>query len=273
MRPSARLVRPDVAVILPIRRTHTDGFVDLDQHAAEKAVLLQYLAPGGLAILVGDDPRVARMADRTRFRSCLVGTSPSFDLWGDQVSGCWPKGLSFQAHWGQETCEVRTQLLGSHWVSSVLAALAAAVHAGVPLKDAARVLPHISPYTARLEPVALPGGAVIIRDDHLADIDGFMAALQVLREARTQRRVLVTSARFRHAEGDFRFPARGTSARRPSASQGRHHGPCRAAVLRSGRKRVLLARTLPQARALRRLLGAGLTPNAGYVPPSLGQQV
>jgi UDP-N-acetylmuramyl pentapeptide synthase len=41
MRPAAQIVRPDVALILGVLRMHTNQFQNLDQYAAEKAVLLE----------------------------------------------------------------------------------------------------------------------------------------------------------------------------------------------------------------------------------------
>lgn len=59
MRQSVRVVRPDVAVVLKVPRTHATAFRDLEQRAAEKFVLLESLPPRGLALLSRDDPLVA----------------------------------------------------------------------------------------------------------------------------------------------------------------------------------------------------------------------
>jgi UDP-N-acetylmuramoyl-tripeptide--D-alanyl-D-alanine ligase len=191
MRRLARTIGPDVAVILAVARTHTTGFGDLEQCAAEKALLLESLRTGGLAVLNGDDPRVAAMAGSARFRTCLAGTSPAFDLWADQASSRWPDRLSFLAHCGGETCRIQTQQLGCHWVPALTAALAVAKHVGIPLEESASELRSSAPYTGRLEPVQLPCGAIMVRDDYSASIDTFEASLKFLREARAQRRILV----------------------------------------------------------------------------------
>ncbi len=193
MHKAARAVRPDVAVILAVARTHSQGFQDLDQYAEEKAILLKFLRPGGLAVLNHDDPRVANMAGRVHDRVCLTGSSPACGLWVDQVSSRWPDRLSFRAHSGGETCLIQTQHLGSHWVTAYAASLAVAVQLGVPLQRAAQAASTVPPYTARLEPMTLPGGAVLVRDDYSASIDTFEAAMRFLREARADRRILVLS--------------------------------------------------------------------------------
>jgi UDP-N-acetylmuramoyl-tripeptide--D-alanyl-D-alanine ligase len=145
--------------ILRVRPWHR--FAVLEAGIGKPGQQMRRLA-GGLAVLNGDDPRVAAMAGSARFRTCLAGTSPAFDLWADQVSSRWPDRLSFLAHCGSETCRIQTQQLGSHWIPALTAALAVAKHLSVPLEESASVLSSSAPYTARLEPVPLPSGAVML---------------------------------------------------------------------------------------------------------------
>jgi UDP-N-acetylmuramoyl-tripeptide--D-alanyl-D-alanine ligase len=191
LRSPARLLRPDVAVVLNVLSTHTTNYRDLDEHAAEKALLLDALRPGGPAILNGDDPRVAAMAGRGRGRVRLVGSAPAFALWADEISSAWPDRLRLRAHGGDGSCPIQTRLIGTHWAPSVLAALATAQSLGIGLPEAGRALAKVEPYAGRLQPVRVPGGATVIRDDYNAAIDTLDAALRVLESARATRRVLV----------------------------------------------------------------------------------
>ena len=193
MRRLASTLRPDVAVILAVSRVHTTGFADLDAYAGEKSMLLDSLAPGGLAVLNGDDPRVARMSGRTPHRKCFFGSSAEFDVWVDEARGRWPDRLSFRAHYGNGSCEMQTRLLGFHWIPAITAALAAAARLGIGLEEAAGALGRVAPYTARMDPVQLPNGVVVVRDDYSASLTASEASFQFLREARASRRVLVVT--------------------------------------------------------------------------------
>jgi UDP-N-acetylmuramoyl-tripeptide--D-alanyl-D-alanine ligase len=193
MRRLAWVVRPDVAVILNVLRTHTTSFPTLDDHAEEKARLLDAVRGGGLALLNADDPRIAPMADRNGLRVRRFGTSPSFDVWADQVSGQWPERLVFRAHAGAESHAVVTQLVGTHWLAAVLAAVATARYCGVPLRGAAEAMRRVEPFPARLQPVQLPIGAIVLRDDYNAAIDTLDVACRVLEEARAGRRLFVVN--------------------------------------------------------------------------------
>jgi len=189
----ARLIRPHVAVILSVARTHTQSFPSLEDTAAEKARLLDALRPEGVAVLNGDDPRVLAMAARFRGRAVIFGRSPEFDLWASEVSARWPARLSFRVHAGSESLPVNTQLVGQHWLASVLASLAVAQCCGVDLESAISVLAKVEPHRARMEPAPLPSGAILLRDDFNGSFDTLTAALEVLAQAQADRRVLVLS--------------------------------------------------------------------------------
>jgi UDP-N-acetylmuramoyl-tripeptide--D-alanyl-D-alanine ligase len=189
----AQLVRPDVAVILNVLRTHTTAFPTLEDHAAEKARLLDMLRPGGIAFVNGEDPLVVSISSRPGLRLVSFGASASFDFWADEVTSIWPDRLEFRAHDGSSAQHVETQLIGTHWLGSVLAALAVARHCGISLQDAAPALRSVEPFPARLRAVRLPVGAVVLRDDYNASIDTLDAASRVLEEACAPRRLFVVN--------------------------------------------------------------------------------
>jgi UDP-N-acetylmuramoyl-tripeptide--D-alanyl-D-alanine ligase len=193
IRRSARLVKPHVAVVLAVARTHTNEFLTLEDTAAEKAALLDHLAAGGTAILNADDARVRAMAERVRGRVVTYGRTGDCDLFAEGVRADWPERLHFTVRDGGDAVPVRTQLVGAHWVSSTLAALAAAQACGVPLRPAVDVLAGVAPFAARMQPVALPSGAVVIRDEENGSRDTIEAMLEVMRNARAGRRILVFS--------------------------------------------------------------------------------
>jgi UDP-N-acetylmuramoyl-tripeptide--D-alanyl-D-alanine ligase len=190
---SARLVRPDVALILTVARTHTKEFKTLDHIAAEKAELLRFLRPGGTAVLNGDDPRLAEIARTVRGQVVLFGSSPRFDVWGRDPASVWPDRFQFTACAGDDTVTVRTQFAGTHWLTSVLGAVAAAKACGVGLSQAAEAVSSVAPYIGRMYPAMLPNGAVVLDDSYNGSIDSFERAIEVLRQARAQRRILVIS--------------------------------------------------------------------------------
>lgn len=189
MRRLARLVRPDVAVILGVQRTHTTAFVDLDQHAREKSILLRHLRPGGVAVLNGEDARVKRLSSSGQ--DFFFGMSNDFDFWATDVTSSWPNGLSFAFHSGEAVQRVQTQLVGEHWVVAVTAALSVGLLLGVGGREAAGAIQSVSPFPGRLSRNVLPSGAIFLRDDYNASIEALEAAFKVLKSIPNSRRFLV----------------------------------------------------------------------------------
>jgi len=193
MRRSARLVRPDIAIVLLVARNHMKDFRTLENVAAEKSMLLARLRPNGIAVLNGDDARVAAMAGSVDQRVVWFGSSPAFDYRAAAASSKWPERFSFQLHAGPESRTVHTRLVGTHWKYSVLAAVAAADLCGVCLDDAITEVARIEPVAARMQPVRLPSGAVVIRDEFDGSIDALAKAFDVFASAAAERRILVIS--------------------------------------------------------------------------------
>lgn len=191
MEQSGRVVRPDLTLVLAMRRTHSRSFATLEEHAAEKAVLVRATRPRGTAVLFEDDPRVSPMADGGEWRVVRFGVSPSAELRALNVRSAWPERLTFEVKEGQQAIPVQTQLIGEHWLPAVLGPIAAARALGVSLEAATRAVSAVPPFRGRLQPVRLPNGAVFLRDDYNGSLDTFEAAFDVLRRARAARRVLV----------------------------------------------------------------------------------
>jgi UDP-N-acetylmuramoyl-tripeptide--D-alanyl-D-alanine ligase len=193
IRRSAQLVRPHVAIVLTVARNHTRGFSSLEEIAAEKASLLDAVLPGGLAILNADDSSVRLMASGRRCQVRTFGLSAGQDLWADEVSSPWPKTLTLRVHTGTEVERVETKLVGQHWANSVLAGIAGALACGLSLKAAAAAVAKVEPFPARMQPIKLPNGATMIRDEFNGSYHTWQAAVKVLGDAQTARRVLVVS--------------------------------------------------------------------------------
>lgn len=192
LRRAAWMIAPDVVVVLEVARVHSNNFPNLASVAAEKALLFSRQSRSGLVILNGDNPHVLAMREKCRGHVRTFGESPHSDLRFSDVSARWPERLRFRVHYGGETVEIRTNLIGDQWVPSVAGAVLTAVSVGVQLSDAAAALETVQPLRARMEPSPLPSGVMFLRDDYTATYATLPQALRLLRHARASRRILVT---------------------------------------------------------------------------------
>jgi len=186
-------VRPNHAVVTNVGSDHFSAFSSLDAIAAEKAKVVGAIPADGTAVLNADDPRVIAMRDRCAGHVITYGRSTDAMLRAQGVTADWPDTLAFTATWRGEAVRVRTQLLGAHWCSAVLAALAAGLALGVPLSAAAEAVATVPPFDGRMSPHAVKG-ITFIRDDWKASHSTIPAAFDFMRDARAGRKVIVVGS-------------------------------------------------------------------------------
>jgi UDP-N-acetylmuramoyl-tripeptide--D-alanyl-D-alanine ligase len=103
----------------------------------------------------------------------------------------WPHGTRFTLHTPLGSRPVRIRLMGKTMVTGVLAAVAVALNEGKRLDEVVSRLETLAPTPGRLEPVALPSGAMLLRDEFKAPEETVEAALDVLEEIPAARRIVV----------------------------------------------------------------------------------
>ncbi|MCL2394056.1 MAG: UDP-N-acetylmuramoyl-tripeptide--D-alanyl-D-alanine ligase [Acidimicrobiaceae bacterium] len=191
----ADVARPGIAVVTAVAAVHTELFGSLEAIAAAKGELVEALPAGGTAILNGDDPLVAAMAERANPGVGVLRFSargdPTADLVAEEVvveDDLRPR-FRLRSPWG--AARVFLGVRGEHHVNNALAAAAAALRCEVPLPDVVAALEeaHLSPWRMALERTA--GGALVLNDAYNANPASMEAALRSLARLPADRRVAV----------------------------------------------------------------------------------
>lgn len=190
----AKLLKPQVALMLDVKRCHTNVFKNVEAIAQEKGQLIRALRANGYAIINQDNPLVTSMLNGSQAKYLGFGRSAQAQMRLIGMQSKWPSRLQLTITFEGRQYQVQTKLVGEHWANSVMAALAAASVCGVPLADAIRAVENIEPFWARMQPITLPGsGATLVRDEWNGSIDTFDAALSFLEQAQAQRKIVVVS--------------------------------------------------------------------------------
>jgi len=184
------LLRPAIGVVTNIGADHFSAYKNRDAIAAEKSKLIRALPSDGVAILNADDPRVIAMQSLFAGRTVTFGLRAESMLRGTAIQSFWPDRLSLTANWNGESVHVQTQLCGTHWAPTVLAALATGVALGVPLKVAAEAVAGVEPFEGRMAPL-VKDGITFIRDDWKAPLSTIEPAFDFMRQARSKRKVVL----------------------------------------------------------------------------------
>ncbi len=190
------IASPDVAVVLVVGSAHVGEFGGIEATARAKAEIVTGLAPGGVAVLNADDPRVAAMAPLAPGDVVTFGQSEAAQVRAVDIAldGGRPHlTLVDRRRTPAREAKVALRLVGEHHVNNALAAAAAALVSGLDLDAVAAALSAadaLSPH--RMHVVERPDGVTVVDDSYNANPDSMRAALKALATlARGRRSVAV----------------------------------------------------------------------------------
>lgn len=180
------LAQPDIAIVTNVRGVHLVNYENIESIAEEKSWLVRRLKPGGTAILNFDDTKVRMMQALAPGAVLTYGLNDEAAVWAEGITQS-AKGMSATACYRRtpespiERWPLRTPLLGRHQLSGVLAALAAAITAGVPPQTAIAAVAHVNPPPGRLRVLDGQHGLTLLDDTYNASPEAMIASLTVLK--------------------------------------------------------------------------------------------
>ena len=185
------ILRPHIGVVTTIGTDHYREFRSLEAVAREKGDLVERLPPTGTAILNIDDPHIRAMASRTRARVVTFGLSPEADIRGSDVVSSWPDRLSLTVTHREMKAHLDTQLVGEHWATSVLAAIACGVSCGLDVETCAKAIAIVEPVFGRYSVHGNVGGAAYVLDSAKAPYWTIASGLKFVGSASAPRKTIV----------------------------------------------------------------------------------
>lgn len=182
IRELTRAAPPTIGVVLNVGLAHVGFLGSIEAVAAAKRELIEGLAPGGLAVLNADDPRVRAMSAAAR-RVTFYGFAGDAAVRADKVRLHGLDGSTFMLHTPRGKAEVFLRLPGQHSVSNALAAASVALEFEFDAAAIASALHGFIPPSRRMNILTGRNGATVIDDSYNASPGSMRAALDVLRLA------------------------------------------------------------------------------------------
>jgi UDP-N-acetylmuramoyl-tripeptide--D-alanyl-D-alanine ligase len=174
------IVTPDIGVVLKVGLAHAGEFGGIDGVQRAKAEMVTDLPEDAVALLHGDDPRVAEMAGMTRARVVRFGVGDANDVRAEAIEST-ATGTTFDYLADGQRHPVALRILGEHHVANALAALAAARELGIPAERAITGVESVPRAERWRMEVLHPGaGVTVINDAYNASPDSTAAALKTL---------------------------------------------------------------------------------------------
>lgn len=198
-----RIARPHIAVITGIGIAHLESMGSRDAIAREKGSLLDFLLPGGQAVLNADDDYFGQMAGGVNHLS-VSASGKDADLRAQDI-GFGAEGTRFNVvsrdagetngalagHRSSPPTTVLMRLLGRHNVGNGLMALAVGQLMDIRLRSGAKALGRLEPVPHRLA-LRKEGGLLVLDDAFNSNPVGARNAVEVLGAFAPRRRFVIT---------------------------------------------------------------------------------
>ncbi|RMH59415.1 MAG: UDP-N-acetylmuramoyl-tripeptide--D-alanyl-D-alanine ligase [Candidatus Hydrogenedentota bacterium] len=196
-----RLADPAIGVVTSIGPSHTEQVGGVDGVVKAKSELTEYLnARDGVLILRREDPYFGVLRSRANCRVVTVGESEEAEIriYGIEARGFEPASFHYRG------IRVPLRQFGRSAVWNAALAAAAAETAGADPLDIVCGLAECFPEKGRLERRRLRG-ATVIDDTYNANPLSFRAAIELLKTATANRRIVVMGDMLELGEESDRF--------------------------------------------------------------------
>ncbi|WP_265573436.1 UDP-N-acetylmuramoyl-tripeptide--D-alanyl-D-alanine ligase [Venatoribacter cucullus] len=180
---TAQWVKPVVGIITNAAEAHIEGFGSLEGVMQTKGELLDFIQPGGTAVLNADDPFYRRWSERAADKQQLsFGFSAAADVRAQNIQTDL-QGSHFTLLFGAQQWPVNLPLLGEHNVRNALAVAAAGFALQLPAEKIIAGLQAAGAVSGRLQWVTGVQGQRILNDAYNANPASVKAAIHVLKHA------------------------------------------------------------------------------------------
>jgi UDP-N-acetylmuramoyl-tripeptide--D-alanyl-D-alanine ligase len=154
----AEIASPEIAVITNVGPVHLEFFKSIDEIAAAKLEILEWIEPGGSLIVNGDDEMLAGKIYRKDYEIIRFGLSGDNDIYVQDLTFDQKQLPSFKI----AGIRIRSSLPGVHNVYNILAAFAVSRALGVSAEAVAAAISRCRPGKMRSEIVTKKGTTLII---------------------------------------------------------------------------------------------------------------
>lgn len=187
----AKIAEPDWAVVSNVAPVHLEYFDDgIAGIARAKYELIAALPPEGVAVLNGDDERVAAFGRGKGERAIFYGTRGKLNVAAENIIDLGLDGSRFTVVSGEEWNDVRLPLMGRHNVLNALAAIAVGLRSGISLELCCAALEDMRPAAKRGEVIEF-NGARIINDAYNSNPKALESMVSALMGVGAKRHIVV----------------------------------------------------------------------------------
>ncbi len=192
----ASFVPVKIGVVTNISSSHLEFFKSIDHIAKEKGILIDALPEDGTAIINADEGKVTEMKEKTKAEVITFGFSEGSKIKASDAAFSYQneelEGISFKLNYEEKVIPIRLRhILARHQIYAALAAASVGIVFKINLVDISASLENFFPPSGRMNLIPGIKNSLIIDDTYNSSPASALAALEVLRELRSERKIAV----------------------------------------------------------------------------------
>jgi UDP-N-acetylmuramoyl-tripeptide--D-alanyl-D-alanine ligase len=174
------IAEPDVRVWTNVGAAHLESFPSVDAIADAKAEVLEFATRHSCLVMNAADPRIVARTRTFPGRTWTFAIETSADVQATNVREQGIDGVQARVDTPAGSAELTSPLPGRANLANVLAGIAVALDAGVPLTDVVERARTLTPASHRGQVVRTPSGVTVLDDSYNANPLAVGRALEVL---------------------------------------------------------------------------------------------
>lgn len=175
-----RIAQPDVAMITNVGDAHIENLGSRENTLRAKAEIFNGLKPGGLAVLNGDDPLLAKLGEVLIHPITWYGETEHCAFRCMDIHETGHDCMAMEAETPMGSLKTTIHCLGRHLLYPALSAATLGAYFGLTLEEIARGIESFVPTKMRMDVVRCHNGITILNDTYNANPQSMRAAVDVL---------------------------------------------------------------------------------------------
>lgn len=169
------LAKPDISICTSVYWTHTLFFGSIDGVEKEKSKIVKLLNKNSFAVLNADDPRVKKMAKKTKAKVIFYNLPKEINYTSDFAT-------KFDLTFADKILTIKLPMLGKQFVSNSLAAANTAFLLGASQESIKDGLENLPTTPQRMVVKKIKNNSILIDDSYNANPSAVKATLDVFNE-------------------------------------------------------------------------------------------
>ncbi|MEK7673569.1 MAG: UDP-N-acetylmuramoyl-tripeptide--D-alanyl-D-alanine ligase [Patescibacteria group bacterium] len=190
---SCNIVKPEIGILTGVNEQHLSIFGSIQNTIQAKGELLASLPTNGLAIVNADSPNALESLQKCNNAEKVIkySSQTKADLYANNIEQK-DSSLNFTVHYKDQTTDFSVPIFGEHFVQNLLACVACALELGLALEEISQYAKSCQVLEGSLQIFENSKKIKIIDDSYNSNPDGFISALNSLKNLKAKRNFLVT---------------------------------------------------------------------------------